>query len=68
MNYFKKHAHEPRQHKGHEIEAAKLAGAFDGKYYAIVDGLIDFDITPSKYHKVVMRRIVREYSKFPFKI
>jgi hypothetical protein len=70
MNYFKKHAHDPRQYKGRTIEASKLAGRFDGMYYAIIDGLIDYDIQPSRYHKVVIRRIVTNhyYNRFPFKV
>ena len=70
MNYFKKHARDPRQYKGRMIEASKLAGLFDGKYYAIIDGLVDFVIQPSRYHKVVMRRIVTNhyYNRFSFKV
>ena len=68
MNYFKKHKYDPYMHKGRMIEASKLAGLFDSKYYALIDGLVDFDIEPSKYHKVVMRRIWKSYNKYPFKV
>lgn len=46
---------------GHKIGAWKLAGRFDGLYYAFVDDLIDFDIEPSKYPAVVIRRIKKAW-------
>ena len=75
MNYFKKQARKARQenptlkqaYKQREIEAAKLAGLFDGMYYAIIDGMVDFDIKPSRYPGIVIRRIKADYhySRYP---
>lgn len=75
MNYFTKQARKMRKdnptlkqdYRGREIEAAKLAGYFDGQFYAIIDGMVDFDIKPSRYAGVVIRRIKADYyyQKFP---
>ena len=49
MNYFTKQKRNPikaQTFRGREIDAAKLAGLFDGMYYAIIDGMVDFDIKP----------------------
>lgn len=50
------------QYLDHTLEAAKLAGVYDGRYYAIIDGLVDFDIRPSKYARVTIRRIYRAWA------
>jgi hypothetical protein len=47
---------------GHKIGGWKLAGYFDGLYYAMIDDKVDFDIKPSKYVRVVMRRIEKAYA------
>ena len=47
---------------GHRIGAWKLAGLFDGLYYAIIDGMVDFDIKPSKYPAVVINKIKKYYA------
>lgn len=46
-----------KNYLGHVIGAWKLAGRFDGLYYAFIDGMLDYDIKPSKYPAVVIRRI-----------
>jgi hypothetical protein len=51
-----------QNHYGYEIDAVKLAGAFDGLYYADIDGKIDFEIKPSKYAAIVIKRIKRVYA------
>jgi len=50
------------------IDAVKLAGRFDGMYYADIDGMIDFDIQPSRYPAIVIKRIKGNYyyRKFPY--
>lgn len=48
---------------GHKIGAWKLAGRFDGLYYAFVDDMLDVDIEPSKYPAVVIRRIKKAYTQ-----
>lgn len=45
----------------YKIGAWKLAGAFDGLYYAFVDDMLDVDIKPSRYAKVVLNRIKSAY-------
>lgn len=47
---------------GHKIGAWKLAGLFDGLYYAMIDDKVDFDIRPSKYPQVVINRISHAYA------
>ena len=47
---------------GHKIGAWKLAGHFDGLYYALIDEKVDFDIQPSRYPKVTINRIKHIYS------
>ena len=47
---------------GHEIEAAKMAGMFDGLYYPFIDGMLDTEIKPSRYAYVVIRRIKAIYA------
>lgn len=44
----------------HVIEARRLA-SMTGGYYALIDGKVDFEIPPSKYPKVVIRRIKAAY-------
>jgi len=44
-----------------KIEAFKLAGQCNNQYYAIINDLIDFDIAPSKYKNIVLKRIKRAY-------
>lgn len=46
---------------GHIIGAWKLAGLFDGLFYAFIDGNVDFEIEPSRYAAVVLRRIKAAY-------
>lgn len=46
----------------HKIGAWKLAGHFDGLYYAFIDEMLDTEINPSKYPAVVIRRIKKAYS------
>jgi hypothetical protein len=46
----------------HKIGAWKLAGMFDGLYYAFIDDMLDTDIKPSKYPAVVLRRIESAYA------
>lgn len=46
----------------HIIEAVRLAGMCDGKYHALIDGMLDIDIKPSKYAKVVIKRIENAYA------
>lgn len=41
----------------HKIGAWKLALHYDGLYYAFIDDMLDTDIKPSKYPKVVIKRI-----------
>jgi hypothetical protein len=50
------------------IDAVKLAGHFDGLYYAEINDMIDFDIEPSRYPAVTIRRIKADYyyRKFPY--
>lgn len=51
----------------HKIGAWKLAGRFDGFYYAFIDNMLDTDIKPSRYPAVVIRRIKKAYySRFMF--
>lgn len=47
---------------GHKIGAWKLAGHFDGLYYAMIDDMVDFEIQPSKYPQVVINRISHAYA------
>lgn len=51
-----------KQFLGHTIGAWKLAGHFDGLYYAIIDGRVDFEIIPSKYPAVTIKRIESAYA------
>jgi len=46
----------------HTIGAWKLAGHFDGLYYALIDGMVDFDIIPSRYAAVTIKRIESAYA------
>jgi hypothetical protein len=50
------------QYFNHTIEAVKLAGAFDGRYYPLIDGMLDCEIAPSKYPAVTIRRIKHAYA------
>lgn len=47
---------------GHTIAAVLLAHHGVKRYYASIDGKIDFDIETSKYPAVILRRIHRAYS------
>jgi len=47
---------------GHQLAAHKLAGHFDGLYYAFINGMVDFDIQPSRYPAVTIRRIIKAYA------
>jgi hypothetical protein len=51
-----------KQFLSHTIGAWKLAGHFDGLYYAFIDNNVDFDITPSRYPAVTIRRIESAYA------
>lgn len=46
----------------HVIGAWKLAGHFDGLYYPLIDGMLDCELRPSKYPKVVIRWIKASYA------
>lgn len=51
----------------HVIGAWKLAGHFDGLYYAFIDDMLDCELKPSRYPKVVIRRIKAAYAwRFTF--
>jgi hypothetical protein len=57
-----------QDYRRHMIDAVRLAGLFDGLYYAEIDGMIDFDIKPSRYPAVTIKRIKTDYyyRKFPY--
>lgn len=46
----------------HTIGAYKLAGHFDGLYYAFIDDMLDFDIKPARYPKIIISRIKAAYA------
>lgn len=50
------------QYFDHVIGAWKLAGHFDGLWYAFIDGMLDCDIRPSRYPAVTIRRIKAAYA------
>lgn len=49
------------QFLGHTIGAWKLAGQTGG-YHGFIDGMLDYDIAPSRYKAVVIRRIKAMYA------
>ena len=59
-----------QEYKHRMIDAVKLACHPVKLFYAEIDGSIDFDIAPSKYAGVVIKRIKRNhyYKKYPYKI
>lgn len=61
------HSHLYQEYRHRMIDAVKLAGMFDGLYYAEIDGMIDFEIRPSRYPAVTIKRIKADYyyRKFP---
>lgn len=44
-----------------KIEVFKLAGQCDNKFYAFIDNMLDYDIMPSKYSAIVLKRIKKAY-------
>ena len=49
------------QFLNHTIGAHKLACNYQG-YHAFIDGKVDFDIKPSHYAKVIIKRIKKAYA------
>lgn len=47
---------------GHEVAAVLLVHHGLKRYYAQIDGKIDFDIMPAKYPAVILRRIRHAYA------
>ena len=67
---MKEEYHSPlyQEYRHRMIDAVKLAGHPVKMYYAEIDGNIDFDISPSRYAGVVIKRIKANYyyKKFPY--